>query len=99
MGSTDPSSTLASEVGGAVAEEIAGAGAEGGGGVVAVVEGAGLQREAAAPDAGAELVAQPFEHRDLLVESGPPALREPLPVGLVGCPLPGEGGEGIANLV
>ncbi len=52
--------------------------------IVRVQHVAEPQRETAAPDAPVESVAQPFEHRDLLVEPGSPRGREALPVLLGG---------------
>ena len=56
-----------------VTEEVAGTGAERRCLIVGVVERAHPEREAPAADAGREVVAQPFENGDLLVQAGPPS--------------------------
>src|SRR6478609_11667301 len=76
-------SVVLRDVGGHVAEQETSAAAEAGGAVVGVVERAAAQRQAAAPDALGELVAQADEGLDLRVESGTPGARDAVPVGLV----------------
>src|SRR5512139_415102 len=67
--------------------------------VVGVVQTAGAQAETAAPDAAVELVAQPLEPLDLLVDARSPAPREPRPVGLRGRAPFGERGQRLLDLV
>jgi hypothetical protein len=64
-----------------VGEQVARPGAEFGGGVPGVPEPAHGERQAPAPDAAGEVVAQPGEHCDLFVESRSPGLGEVSPIG------------------
>src|SRR5207237_1332800 len=75
-------------------EDVPGTGAALGRPVVGVEQAAELEREAAAPDAAVEPVAEPLEHRDLMVEAGAPRPREALPIVGVRGPVLGERGEG-----
>ena len=76
-----------------------GAGAARGHLVAGVVQRARLEAQAAAADAAVELVAQPLDPLDLLVEPRPPGAAEPGPVGLGRRAVLGKGGEGLADLV
>src|SRR6476659_10305647 len=67
--------------------------------VVGVVERAGAQAQAAAADASVELVAQPLEALDLLVETRPPGAAEPGPVRPGGRPVLRQGGQRVRDLV
>src|SRR5690242_15329514 len=82
-----------------VAQQVARALAEGPGAVVGVVELAGVQRQAAAPDARRQFVAQAFQQVDPLVELRLPRPRQPRPVGRGGRALVGQGRERVADLV
>lgn len=63
-----------------VGEQVAGAGTEIGSRVVGVPNPAYGERQASAPDAAGQVVAEAGEHVDLRVESGPPRLGELSPV-------------------
>src|SRR6476659_3974860 len=67
--------------------------------VVGVVERTGAQAQAAAADAAVELVAQPLDALDLLVQPGPPGAAEPRPVRLGGRPVLRQGGQRVGDLV
>jgi len=84
---------------GATLDEVPRARSAVGGGVVRVPDATGAERQAAAPDALAEVVAQTCEHRDLLVEAGAPRLGQAGPVGGGRCALLGQVGQRRANLV
>ena len=63
-----------------VTQDVAGAGAELGGDVVGVPDRARLERQAPAADAAVEVLTQPLQRRDLLVETWAPARRQVGPV-------------------
>ena len=63
-----------------VAQQVARPGAEFGRGIGGIPQTARGERQAAAPDAGVELVAHSGEQRDLLVEPRSPRLRQPVPI-------------------
>src|SRR5690606_15800382 len=75
------------------------AGAALGGAVVGVEHAADVEREAAAADAGVEVVAEALEERDALVEERAPAGGEPFPLARRGGAFLGEGGERGADVV
>lgn len=88
-----------SGVGGAgIAQEVAGARAEGDRDVVGVPETAGVERQASAPDAVAEIVAQSRQHGDLVVETWSPSARQSRPVASCRCARRRERVEGVADL-
>ena len=68
-----------------VAEDVAGSGAEFGRDVVGVPDRARLERQAAAADAAVEVLAEPLQRRDLLVQTWAPAGSQVGPVVAVRC--------------
>ena len=73
-----------------VAQEVPGARAPGGGDVLRVVQAAGLQRQAAAADAARQVVAEPLQRADPLVQLGAPRPAELRPLCLRRCPIGGS---------
>src|SRR3954451_22298824 len=67
--------------------------------VVAVVQGAGAQAQAAAADAAVELVAEPLETFDLGIDARPPAAGEPCPVRARGRPAFRQRGQRLGDLL
>src|SRR5947209_13615870 len=87
------------QVAGVLVEEPAGAGALLGGDVVRVAQVADPQGQAAAADAGIELVPHPFELGDAAVEERAPGAAQPLPVRRRRRPLVGKRPQGLSDLV
>jgi hypothetical protein len=82
----------------AVAVEVVGARAEGGGSVVGVEEAAAVDGEAAAADAGGEPVAECLQGGDAPVDVGAPGAREAFPVAAARRASGGEGFERLSDL-
>jgi hypothetical protein len=64
-----------------IAQQVARARSSRSGHIIWVVQGALLERQAAASDARGQIVSESFEQRDLTVEPRPPGARQPRPVG------------------
>ena len=94
-----PACICVASSGGLVVDEAAGPGAVLGQFVVVAEQAAGLQRQAAAPDAAVESVPQPLEQADLRVDVWLPTGREARPVGRGGCALVRQRGQRLADLV
>src|SRR5690606_21181576 len=80
-------------------EQVARPGAVLAGHVARVEQPARLERQAAAPDAAVEAVAQRLEQPDLRVQAGAPRRREPSPVLVVRSAVVGQGVERLADLL
>src|SRR5262245_59681632 len=80
LGGRPPGAAVRGEVLPAVAQQEARAGAARGGAVVAIAEGALVQREATAADAAVQAIAGSFEHLDLGAQDAADALADRLPV-------------------
>ncbi len=82
-----------------VADQVARPWTEVGGAVARVAEPAPVERQAAAADAGVELVAQALEEADALLQHRSPGGGKPLPVARAEAVVSGQGGQGLADLL